>query len=506
MNPTLARLLPLLLPLLLLLPNLGGAPLFDIDEGAFSEATREMLAKGDYLSTWLNGNPRFDKPILIYWLQAISVSLFGVVDWAFRLPSALAASLWCYAVSRFAAEFLDEDAGKLAGIVALSCLGVQLIGRAATADALLNLLLTLTLTDIWRYFARDSRAAMRRAFLWVGLGILTKGPIAVLVPGATVFLWCLSSREWAPLGRALRDPLGWLLLVGSALPWYVAAYAIHGQAFIDGFFLKHNVQRFSGTLEGHGGSAFYYLLIVPLMLLPWLPWLGKALGGLRSDWHDPLKRFLWLWSGFVIGFFSLSGTKLPHYALYGCTPLFILIASRHSALRSPLAGLPVLLLLAVYAAVPLILERVAVRDPFYAAQIARFGSDVQPLGGIWPAVAAVLVATLTITLLRVRLWQRIAMAALLGNLVLSPWLAPLLGDLLQGPVKRSALVARDLGKPVVQWNAHWPSFSVYLQAETEIRDPAPGELAVTRSDRLPRDVPVEVLRKEGGVMLVRRLP
>ncbi|MCE1183158.1 MAG: glycosyltransferase family 39 protein [Rhodocyclales bacterium] len=504
MPPAIARLLPLLLPLLLLLPNLGGAPLFDIDEGAFSEATREMLAKGDYLSTWLNGNPRFDKPILIYWLQAISVSIFGVVDWAFRVPSALAAAFWCYAVSRFAREFIDEEAGKLAGIVALTCLGVQLIGRAATADALLNLLLTLTITDIWRYIARENAWAGRRAFLWMGLGILTKGPIAVLVPGATLFLWCLTSRRWAPLGKALKDPLSWLLLIGSALPWYIAAYLIHGQAFIDGFFLKHNVQRFSGTLEGHGGSYYYYLLIVPLMLLPWLPWLGKALAGIREDWQNPVRRFLWLWSGFVIAFFSLSGTKLPHYALYGCTPLFILIASRHNRLRNPLAGLPLLVLLGLYAAVPFILPQLNVRDAFYAAQLARFGSDVQPLGGIWPGIAAIVVATLALMLWQVQVWQRVALGALLGNLVLSLWLAPLFGDLLQGPVKRSGLIAHSMGEPVVQWNAHWPSFSVYLQAETMIREPKPGELAITRSDRLPKDAQVDVLRKEGGVMLVRR--
>lgn len=504
MPPAIARLLPLLLPLLLLLPNLGGAPLFDIDEGAFSEATREILAKGDYLSTWLNGNPRFDKPILIYWLQAISVSIFGVVDWAFRVPSALAAAFWCYAVSRFAREFIDEEAGKLAGIVALTCLGVQLIGRAATADALLNLLLTLTITDIWRYIARENAWAGRRAFLWMGLGILTKGPIAVLVPGATLFLWCLTSRRWAPLGKALKDPVSWLLLIGSALPWYIAAYLIHGQAFIDGFFLKHNVQRFSGTLEGHGGSYYYYLLIVPLMMLPWLPWLGKALAGIGRDWHDPLKRFLWLWSGFVIAFFSLSGTKLPHYALYGCTPLFILIASRYNSLRNPLAGLPLLVLLGLYAAVPFILPQLTVRDAFYAAQLARFGTDVQPLGGIWPGIAAIVAATLALMLWQVQVWQRVALGALLGNLVLSLWLAPLFGDLLQGPVKRSAEIARSMHEPVVQWNAHWPSFSVYLQAETAIRDPKAGELAVTRSDRLPADAQVDILRKEGGVMLVRQ--
>lgn len=505
MNQHLARLLPLLLPLLLLLPNLGGTPLFDVDEGAFSEATREMLVKGDYLSTWLNGNPRFDKPILIYWLQAISVSLFGVVDWAFRLPSALAAVFWCYAVSRFAREFFDDDAGKLAGIVAVTCLGVQLIGRAATADALLNLLLTLALTDIWRHIVHGKPWASRRAFLWIGLGFLTKGPIAILVPGATVLLWCLTSRRWAPLGKALKDPLSWLLLIGTALPWYVAAYAIHGQAFIDGFFLKHNVQRFSGTLEGHGGSVFYYLLIVPLMLLPWLPWLGKALAGIRGDWQNPLKRFLWLWSGFVIIFFSLSGTKLPHYALYGCTPLFILIACRHSAIRSPLAGVPVLILLGLYAAVPLLLQSFPIRDAFYAAQVARLG-EVQPLGGVWPVLLAIGVTTAVLLAWRAPVWQRVAVGALLANLVMSFWLAPLLGELAQGPIKRTAEVARSMNEPVVQWQSRWPSFSVYLQAETELRDPKPGELAVTRSDRLPPAADVEILRKEGGVLLVRRNP
>lgn len=500
----LARWLPLLLPLVLLLPNLGGAPLFDIDEGAFSEATREMLDKGDYLSTWLNGRPRFDKPILIYWLQALSVSLFGVVDWAFRVPSALAAVVWCWAVARFAREFADDDSGRMAGIVALTCLGVQLIGRAATADALLNMLLTLTLTDIWRFLAKGSPWAARRAFIWTALGILTKGPIAILVPGATVLLWCLVSQEWRRLGKALKDPLSWTLLVAIALPWYVAAYAIHGQAFIDGFFLKHNVQRFSGTLEGHGGSAFYYLAIVPLMLLPWLPWLGSALAGLRTSWREPLPRFLWLWSGFVIAFFSLSGTKLPHYALYGTTPLFVLLALRRDAIRSAWAALPALALLAACAAVPAIIARVPVKDAFYAAQLQRL-DEVMAGFGTWPPVAALLLATAVVTGWRAEVWKRVAVAALLGNVVLSLWLVPLVGELLQGPVKRTGEAARPLARPIVQWQAHWPSFSVYAEAETPLREPLPGEIAVTRSDRLPDSTDYELLRREGGVALVRRI-
>src|SRR4051812_39793088 len=73
---------------------LGSAPLFDVDEGAFSQATLEMFQRGDFLSTYLNGEPRYDKPILVYWLQAAGVALLGPTEWAFRLPSALCATAW----------------------------------------------------------------------------------------------------------------------------------------------------------------------------------------------------------------------------------------------------------------------------------------------------------------------------------------------------------------------------------------------------------------------------
>src|ERR671929_741994 len=81
---------------------LGAAPLFDVDEGAFSQATLEMFQRGDFLSTYLNGEPRYDKPILVYWLQAAGVALLGPTEWAFRLPSALCASAWALATFLFA--------------------------------------------------------------------------------------------------------------------------------------------------------------------------------------------------------------------------------------------------------------------------------------------------------------------------------------------------------------------------------------------------------------------
>ncbi|MCL2655906.1 MAG: glycosyltransferase family 39 protein [Betaproteobacteria bacterium] len=499
-----------LLPAILLLLNLGSAPLFDVDEGAFSEATREMLERGDFVSTWLNGMPRFDKPILIYWLQALSVSLFGVNEWSFRLPSALAAIVWCVAVGRFAWPRFGREAAQLATLVGATSLGVFVIGRAATADSLLNCLLTLAMTDAWRHLESGRKAPLRRMFLWIGLGVLTKGPIAIAIPAIVTLLFCATRGEWRRFLRAAFDPLGWLILLAVAAPWYIAALMIHGQAFIDGFIMKHNVGRFSGPMEGHGGSLFYYLLIVPLLLLPWTTLLLRALGEIRAGSAQPLQRFLWIWFGFVLVFFSFSGTKLPHYALYGCTPLFLLIAlHRDKIKREWLAFLPPLLLLAFLAALPKLLEYALasgrVTDPYYMAQLAR----VVEIGGkAYAAISvAALIAAISLTFWRSEpVWRRLSFIAAIQAVLLASLVTPFVGELLQGPVKRAALVAREVGGPAVQWNFFQPSFAVYRGQSAPMREPLPGELALTRFDRLPPDIPVETLFAEGGVRLVRRLP
>src|SRR5262249_15093730 len=114
--------------------------------------------------------------------------------------------------------------------------------------------------------------------------------------------------------------------VGIAAPWYAYAIWRHGMAFVDGFLLHHNVERFTGSLEGHAGSLFYYLEILPAAMMPWTPLLVPIAMHLKARWNEPIGRFLLGWLGFVVVFFSLSGTKLPHYVLYGFTPLMLLAA------------------------------------------------------------------------------------------------------------------------------------------------------------------------------------
>lgn len=488
-----------------LLWQLGGTPLFDVDEGAFSEATREMLVHDDWGHTTLNGAPRYDKPIGIYWLQATSVSVFGLNDFALRLPSALACWAMALALAGFAVRRMGLAAGALAGLVTVTSIGFQAIGRAATADGVLNLLLVLAGLDLWRFLETQRKAPLRRAYAWVGLGLLVKGPIAVLVPGAAFLVWILVGRRWRLLRDAVLDLPGWLLLLAIAVPWYVYAWERDGMDFVRGFLLKHNVERFTGTIGGHGGTPLYYLLMLPVMAMPWGPLVVAVALRIRSLWAEPLARYLLGWGGFVLLFFSLSGTKLPHYVLYGYAPLVLLMA-RALAQASPrlryVVGGGVLAWAALAMAAPWIVLRLApqVRDPLYHALL---GGARAP--ALWPAlVALVVVAVLALGRFgRLAAWAGPAAAAGALAVFLSAWLLPWFGETLQGPIQRAAAVASTHGGRIVQWQVHWPTFSVAVRRETPRIEPAPADLVLTRSDRAaPYDAGRPRLFEERGVLLL----
>lgn len=486
--------------------NLGAVPLFDLDEGAFSAATWEMLQRHDFITTYLNGELRFDKPILIYWLQAASVSLFGLTEWALRLPSAIAASCWVAAIYAFGRKQLDVETGLAAALVAALSIGVIIIGRAATADALLNLFITLCLLDIYRYFDRPDILVRRRTFVWIGLGLLTKGPIAILVPLVVSGLFVAVQRRWQDWFRALFDPLGWVIMLAIAMPWYVLEYLAQGQAFIDGFFLKHNVGRFSSTMEGHGGSLFYYLPVALLICLPFTGLLLRILPRIKLARHEPLDLFLWLWFGFIIVFFSFSNTQLPHYLLYGVSPLFLLMAKYRNDLRSKLlAYVPLLLWLGLLAALPDVLHAImGGAGDAYSRALAGFADTVFSANyRIWMLVAFMLTVAIALWP-KQPLWKGLLYCGVLHAFIIAQWVAPAAGRLLQQPVKEAALKARQYPETVVMWRVNMPSFVVYREKITPRREPQPGELVFSRVDALDNLGAHEVIYRKGGIVLAKK--
>ncbi len=497
--------------LLLALPlfwMLGSVPLFDVDEGAFSEATREMLTSGDWLHTTLNGAPRFDKPIGVYWLQALSVSAFGLNEFALRLPSVLSCWAMALALGAFARRRWGELAGMLAGALVVTSFGPLAIGRGATADGLLNLLLALAGLDLWRFAESEERTPLRRAYAWVGLGLLVKGPVAALVPGAAFVLWCCFDKRWTLLRKAALDLRGWALLLVIAVPWYAYALHRHGMAFVNGFLLQHNVDRFTGTLGGHRGNFLYYVAVLPLLAMPWAPLLVLAVVRARSFWAEPVGRYLLLWAAFVLVFFSMSGTKLPHYMLYGYPPLVLLMARLLAAASRRLvlvvaAGIVVWGVL--IAALPTLAVAYVgkVHDPLYHALIA--GAPTAPLRVAVLALAVVAAIAFWPTRTELAPLRLLAAGGVL-SLFAAGWLLPWFGGTLQGPIRHAAAVAAAHGGRVVQWDVHFPSFSVYTRSEVPRRAPQPDEMVLSRVDRLPGDAGRPHLFEERGIVLLGPLP
>lgn len=469
----------------LLVWGFWSSPLYDLDEGAFTEATREMMSSGNYVSIYLNGEPRQDKPILIYWLQAASAHLFGLNEFALRLPSVLAALGWVWALVAFGRRFFDRDTGIVAGLLLCLALYVGLIARAAVADALLNLFLALTLFDIYRYFRQPTRAIHLRVFLWMGLGFLTKGPVAVLLPFLVSAIFYLGYGRWRDWLRAILYWPGLLLFLGVVLPWHVAVYLDSGWAFFKGFYLHHNLDRYSSPMEGHGGGMFYYILVAPLVLLPFSAWFIALFRRIGRALEDPLERYLWIWFLVVLGVFSFSGTKLPHYLLYGMSGVLLLMARHRDMLRRAwLQVLPGLLLLGIFSVLPQLFGYLAAHTQrqyektLFQEGAAAFGGADQGLLVLFALLA------LAAALLRVAIWQRLLLIGFVQAGAVAFIVLPNVMDVIQGGPKAAALYAREQGKSLVFYRVYQPSVSVYAQQIIRRTEPKPGQWVYTRVDRL----------------------
>ncbi len=502
----------LLLALLSLafLYRLGSQALFDLDEGAFSAATVEMLQRHDFITTYLNGEPRFDKPILIYWLQAISVSLLGVNEWALRLPSALAAAAWMWALLRFARRHVNPASAFPTAVIGATAFFVTIIGRAAIADAMLNLCLTLAMLAIYQYSAQPHRKTIYTAFFWIGLGVLTKGPIAIIIPLCVSFIYFAWSRELKTWLGALLQPGAWIIFIVIVAPWYLLEYRDQGQAFIDGFILKHNVGRFTATMEGHGGNVLYYLPVLLFIVMPYTGLLITIISRIKTTFTNRLDRFLWLWFGFVFIFFSFSNTQLPHYLLYGVPPLILLMSKHREQLHSRvLAYLPAILFFTLLVFLPEVLQLAVQGNENLFVQAMRtqavHAMDMQYR--LWPALALLLsLVFLMMSRQQLRPWQGLTILGVLQIVVIMQAVLPAVATFQQEPIKQVALHARQFDEPVVMWRVSLPSFSVYRQAITPDRDPKPGELVFTQIDKLSALGPYTPIFQQAGIVLVRKLP
>jgi 4-amino-4-deoxy-L-arabinose transferase-like glycosyltransferase len=330
-----ARWLPLFLwigVVVALFYQLGGAALFEPDEGRNAEKAREILVLDDWVTPHENFHPVLDKPIFFYWLIAIAYKLFGVSEWAARLPSALAA-LGCLAlVYHFAVVRWGRWPALWSALILLTSVEFFLLARIVIFDMTLSFFLTLSLCAF--YEAAHAEKAMRRRsscllmYLALGVATLIKGLVGVVVPGMVIFCYLLLTNQWALL-RRIQLISGALLFLAIVLPWYFLAER-ENPGYLRYFFWTEHFGRFV-TDEFDRREPWYYFIGVGLVgFLPWtllLPFVGKF--AWTTTWtkkFDDKTLFLLLWAVLPFLFFSVSKSKMPHYILPIFPPLAMLTA------------------------------------------------------------------------------------------------------------------------------------------------------------------------------------
>jgi 4-amino-4-deoxy-L-arabinose transferase-like glycosyltransferase len=304
----------------------AGSGLAEPDETRYAEIPREMLATGDFVTPRLNGLPYFEKPPLLYWANAIAFRALGTTPWAARLPSRLAGLGTVALVVLAAGAGGRRRDGLAAGILLLASPIGFLIARTNLTDGLLTFFLTATLLAAraailrrdqdspWRWLAAAAGAAAAGAFL-------TKGLIALALPGLILIIWATATGRWRSLSALLASPAPLVFLVLAA-PWFVCVERRH-PGFLWFFFVHEHFQRFATGAAKRTGPVTYF---VPVFVLGFLPGLSFFLASLRRAARraDP-RLFFVVWFAVVFLFFSASQSKLPPY-LFPAIPAAAVLA------------------------------------------------------------------------------------------------------------------------------------------------------------------------------------
>jgi 4-amino-4-deoxy-L-arabinose transferase-like glycosyltransferase len=307
--------------------QLGTRGLNEPDEGRFAEIGREMAATGDFLTPRFNGVIHLAKPPLTYWLVGLSIRAFGTNEWAARLPSALGALGTLLAVYLLARGACGERAGLWAVVVLLSSALFFGVARLITTDMLLTCFVTWSVWSLWRWYASADRSWKKILWFYVflGLGMITKGPVAVMLP-----LLALAELRWRNPALRLRQMCwgkGALVFLAIAAPWFVAVAGTDLERWRY-FVGREVVERMITTVHRRAQPWWFFLPVLMAGFLPWTPWLcGADVLRQETGRGRELMRLCagWLLLGFVM--FSLSGSKLTTYMTPLLPPLAIFVAA-----------------------------------------------------------------------------------------------------------------------------------------------------------------------------------
>jgi 4-amino-4-deoxy-L-arabinose transferase-like glycosyltransferase len=444
----------LFLCLVLWLPGALSLPALDRDESRFAQASKQMIETGDFVDIRFSTGTRYNKPVGIYWLQAVSTKVLGSGAhdriWTYRVPSLLGGYLAVLLLFWCARAFVSVETA----LAAAALLGASVLLTAetqiATTDAVLLAATLGAQAVLFRLYlsARDparppvSHGIVLAGWFAFGIGVLVKGPVILGVVGLTALAISLWDRDWRWL-KATRAWWGFLIVALVVLPWLIAiTLQSHGAFFKQS--LGHDFgDKLVGGQESHGAPPGYYLALATLTLWPATLF---VLPGLRAAWLErtsPAIRYLLAWAAATWLMFELVPTKLPHYVIPAYPALCILAAywvfeaGKNSETRlarglSIVAGIQYAIGLGAFAVAAVLLPM-------------RFGN-----GAWWPGIVLAVVGCL-IGLFALTAYARGArtqalLASIVAAIVLVPTLTAGIGprlDTIWVTPHAAALVAKD---------------------------------------------------------------
>jgi len=309
-----------------------GIPLIDIDAAQYASMSREMASSGNYLQLFDLGKDYLDKPPLLFWLSSISIQLFGVYDWAYRLPSILCLGLALWSVYRFTFLYYNELTAQLSVLVLVSSQAFILMAHDVRCDTMLMGFVMFSIWQLAAWYQSNAWKHFVMAFMGIGLGMLTKGPIAIVVPGVSFAIHFLLQRNWKQFFR-WEYFLGVIIVGVLLIPMSIGLYTqfdlqpgkiIHGVPIQSGLRFYYWTQSFGRyTGENVFNEMNHFTFLLENMLWSFLPWIFIFLMALVISVKDIVKSRFKLQNhqefitagGFIATYCMLarSQAQLPHY-------------------------------------------------------------------------------------------------------------------------------------------------------------------------------------------------
>ena len=409
-----------------------------------------MLARHDWVTPTLGGGAWLEKPPLYYWQAMVAYRLFGVSDWAARLPSVFDAFALVFAVYCFLRCF--RPGFELDGALMVApAAGVVGYARAASMDMALAAAFTIAMLAWYAWFEKGSRRHLAAFYVFMALSMLAKGPVAPFLAAVVIVIFAAAQRSMQIAWKTFWPP-GIALFCAMGFPWYVLAQLRNPQ-FFRVFILEHNLARFGTNLYHHPEPFWYH---IPVTLLGWVPWsvfvtaaLAVAIWRFRNRDVDTLSTFLVIWLAVIVVFFSISRSKLPGYILPVMAPGILLVAEY---VRGRFAQKPMLAIAGLHAALSasLIFSALMVQYILLQHRVPRNSASVVPL------VVAVISAVIIVLLLRSG--YRALRIVTLVPAVMALALVLRFG----APILDETLSARPVANALSQFDPHHLPLAVFL--------------------------------------------